>query len=598
MGLCAGLALPAAGAFRLHTSCRAPSRSLPLFRNASGKKERTMGLAGIAIILFLASNLAFALLTRAPSDHVSFALESRRISGFRLACTMLASNLSAFTIFGVSGASYRIGWAYFPVMAFGTAFMALSFPLFGIPLRRLAARHGWISPGDAIRDRFRSPAAGALFSILLLIYTLPYIATQAGTAGALLSTSLGLHPWTGSAIVMTVVLLYILRGGIRSVTNSDILQLLVMLALGCTAALIVFSAAAALPASAATEAFQQALSREGRNSSTVLELAGYYLLWFFADPMFPHLTQRFFAARDDRSLLRVMAAYPFVSLAIFFAMTSVGVAGILLEPGLAGRQTDGIYTILMARYGGLAGPVFSLAALAALMSTLDSQILSSTSLLIELFQGRSGKKPLDSRHAGFHRSQLSLATWYRLGASALVLIGWLVSLRPPTTLLSFLTSGSFLGYASLAPVMLAALYAPNVGSTSALAAMLAGSGLVLALGLGILQPPVPAILLILAVTGSILAAGAVLRRGRMDFLPRVDACAVNPRYWLVLATFFFLGTDFWNFGKPVTRFAGIPVWVWYHAVAILAMGLFLATQGTALLPERRTKSSKIKEDDV
>lgn len=545
-----------------------------------------MGLAGIAIILFLASNLAFALLTRAPSDHVSFALESRSISGFRLACTMLASNLSAFTIFGVSGASYRIGWAYFPVMAFGTAFMALSFPLFGIPLRRLAARHGWISPGDAIRDRFGSPAAGALFSILLLIYTLPYIATQAGTAGALLSTSLGLHPWTGSAIVMAVVLLYILKGGMRSVTNSDILQLLVMLALGCTAALIVFRAAAALPASAGTEVFQHALSREGRNSSSVLDLAGYYLLWFFADPMFPHLTQRFFAARDDRSILRVMAAYPFVSLVIFFAMTSVGVAGILLEPGLAGRQTDGIFTILMARYGGLAGPAFSLAALAALMSTLDSQILSSTSLLIELFQSRTGDKSLESEQAGPLRAQRSLTAWYRLGASALVMTGWLISLRPPTTLLGFLTSASFLGYASLAPVMLAALYVPHVGSKSAMAAMLAGSGLVFALGVGMLHTPVPAILLILAVTGGILAIGAALQHRRRHPLSKTDTCPINPRYWLVLGTFFFLGTDFWNFGKPVSRFAGIPVWVWYHAVAILAMGLFLAAQGSALLPER------------
>lgn len=417
-------------------------------------------------------------------------------------------------------------------------------------------------------------------------------------AGALLSTSLGLHPWTGSAIVMAVVLLYILRGGMRSVTNSDILQLLVMLALGCTAALIVFSAAAALPASAATEAFQQALSREGRSSISVLELVGYYLLWFFADPMFPHLTQRFFAARDDRSLLRVMAAYPFISLAIFFAMTSVGVAGILLEPGLTGRQTDGIYTILMARYGGLAGPVFSLAALAALMLTLDSQILSSTSLLIELFQSRSGKKPHTTRHAGHPRSRLSLAAWYRLGASALVLTGWLVSLRPPTTLLSFLTSGSFLGYASLAPVMLTALYAPSAGSRSAIATMLAGSGLVLALGLGILHLPVPAILLILAVTGAILATGAAVHHKLRRPPSRMDSCSVNPRYWLVLATFFFLGTDFWNFSKPVTRFAGIPVWVWYHAVAILAMGLFLATQGSALLPERCTKYSKTKEDDV
>ncbi|MFP4491525.1 MAG: hypothetical protein ACLFNZ_08615 [Spirochaetaceae bacterium] len=40
---------------------------------------------------------------------------------------MAATNFSAFTFFGLSGAGYRTGYAFFPIMAYGTGFMALSF---------------------------------------------------------------------------------------------------------------------------------------------------------------------------------------------------------------------------------------------------------------------------------------------------------------------------------------------------------------------------------------------------------------------------------------------------------------------------------------
>ncbi len=59
-------------------------------------------------------------------DTAEYVLAGRALAGPALLATLAASNLSAFTIFGVSGASYRLGWAFFPVMAFGTAFMAFS----------------------------------------------------------------------------------------------------------------------------------------------------------------------------------------------------------------------------------------------------------------------------------------------------------------------------------------------------------------------------------------------------------------------------------------------------------------------------------------
>jgi hypothetical protein len=45
--------------------------------------------------------------------------------------TMVATNFSAFTVFGASGAGYRDGYAFFPIMGFGTGFMAITFWIIG-----------------------------------------------------------------------------------------------------------------------------------------------------------------------------------------------------------------------------------------------------------------------------------------------------------------------------------------------------------------------------------------------------------------------------------------------------------------------------------
>ena len=60
------------------------------------------------------------------SGDESYYLAGRSLSGPVLLVTMAATNFSAFTVYGSSGASYRIGLSFLPIMAFGTGFMAVS----------------------------------------------------------------------------------------------------------------------------------------------------------------------------------------------------------------------------------------------------------------------------------------------------------------------------------------------------------------------------------------------------------------------------------------------------------------------------------------
>lgn len=570
-----------------------------------------MGFSAVVTLAFLALGGLFALGRRENRSQEDFAVAGRRLSGAALLATLAASNLSAFTVFGVSGAAYRTGWAFFPVMAFGTAFMALSFAYIGVPLRRLSAERGWLTPGDFIAGRFGSRAAGFVFSALSLAYTLPYLSAQAASGGRLIAAATGLPAALASALLVATVTLYVFRGGMRAVVRTDALQLAALVGLGLAAAVVVARAYAGAGDGLAA-ADPGASARAGADGSLPLAaLAGYYLLWSLADPMFPHFMQRFFSARGDRALLSSMVAYPFVLLLVFLPMSAIGVMGRALTPGLTGAAADGVFTLLVTRYAGpIVGPIFSVAALAALMSTMDSQLLSCSTMIVrDLGGGIAGQVRPRATKGGAKAdlpTEAGRARLMALAGAALGLVAWLSSLRPPEAMLSFLNRAAFPGYASLAPAALAALYLPGVGAGAAVASLLAGAALVALQAAGAFAPPIPAVFFNLGAQALILAAGYAARGSRRRITKRdggaadrapaeavvppvaVAPVAVGRRAvpWMVLfAALAFSGLDPWSFIAPAWSrpgLFGVPAWLWYQVALTASLGAAFAALARAM----------------
>ena len=449
--------------------------------------------------------------------------------------------------------------------------MALSFVLFGIPLRRMSRSAGWLTPAHCVRDRFGSKSLALVYASILLVFTVPYLAVQIGSAGKIISSISGLPPWLCSLILISIIALYIIRGGMRSVVRTDILQAFALYAFAGLAFYIIYAFFSKNSPQAATAVLASRLAdRSGAGGALPLvSLLSYYALWFLADPIFPHLTQRFFAAKSDKALLASMAMYPFASALIFFMMTGLGVAGALLIPGLKGSASDTIFTELSALAAGKWAPLFSIAALAALMSTMDSQLLSCASILVE----------------DFIPSKKDSVPFIKTVTLLFALLSWLVSLKPPASILSFLTGTAFAGYAVLAPVMLAAIYLPREGKRAALLSLVAGSALVLVQALKLWTPPFPAVFFNALVEAVILAAGLLVSRVASGSLkaksqPKPEAIVapykneyLTPLSMLAVLLLLLLGTDFWNFGKTPTLFFGIPTWVWYQCGATLILGM-------------------------
>ena len=138
-------------------------------------------------------------------------------------------------------------------------------------------------------------------------------------------------------------------------------------------------------------------------------------------------------------------------------------------------------------------------ALAAFMSTLDSQLLALSSMLSRDVYKR------------YWRPQASLAEQVRVGqlvVIALAVAGLVIALRPPEAILSLATH-SFSGLALLFPMLVGSVYGLRWSSFGAMASVIAGEAVLLGLAIGLIPesvqggflPVIPALVTACAVLG-------------------------------------------------------------------------------------------------
>ena len=509
---------------------------------------------------------------RAQKGSADFFLAGRSIGPVLLLLTMAATNFSAFTVFGFAGAGYRFGYAYYPIMAFGTGFMALTFLFIGIPVWRAGLEMGAVSPSELILLRFRNWPLRLAYSAVMVVFTLPYLAIQPMGAGYALEGLLGIPYVWGAVAVTLVVVGYVLLGGMRGVVWTDAVQGFLMLA---AMAAVFFGLAKALGGfgSANARVFAEApelFSRPGGAGMFTLGIwFSYMVLWLLCDPMFPQLFQRFLAAKNERSLRLTALLYPLVTGVLFFLPVAVGVMGRLIVPGLEGKATDQVLPLAVGKVlPGWMGALAIGAGLTALMSTMDSQLLTLGSIFSR-----------DARQLAVVKGTRFFGR--RAVVAGLALIGLLLALKPVATILQIATE-TFTGLAVLFPVTVAGIYWKKTNPWAGLASIVAGEGLVVLYHYKLLPtfgllPVIPVVL----VTGLVLVVGSIVWPAHgLEPLATVPRSAW--RWVAIFAIVFALGIDFWNWGRAQLSWFGLPGWVWYHfglclLVSVL-MGLYFLVQ--------------------
>jgi SSS family solute:Na+ symporter len=339
-------------------------------------------VVGYLLIALGVGLAAYRVTERAAED---FYLASRTLGTVVLLFTVFATLLSAFTFFGGPDTAYSFGPEWILVMGLmdGIIFAVLWYVV-GYKQWLLGRRHGYVTLGELLGDRFGSRSIRALVAGVSLFWLFPYVMLQQiGAGGALAALTDGALPFAaGAALITGFMIVYVVLAGMRGIAWTDTLQGAFMLLMVWAALLWILVAVdgGIGTINAGLEASNPeflALGSEFYTPGTMLTFA---VSIAFGVAMFPQVNQRFFAAGSEAVLKRSFALWPVLVLLLFVPAFLLGTwaRGLGLEADVAAGES--ILPVILAEYTPVWFAALVIAgAIAAMMSSSDSMLLSGSS---------------------------------------------------------------------------------------------------------------------------------------------------------------------------------------------------------------------------
>ena len=224
-------------------------------------------------------------------------------------------------------------------------------------------------------------------------------------------------------------------------------------------------------------------------------------------------------------------------------------------PDLVGKQADRILPLVLTLIAGdfMAALVMA-AGLAALMSTMDSQLLTLSSIFTRDIAPRIVKSENESSVTG------------RVFVIILSLAGLALAYKPPATILQIATQ-TFTGLAVLFPTVIFGLYFSRVYALAGILSILCGEAALIAFYFKWISSSVflPVIWVMIITFSVYLITHAALLRKENRLSISAPQWLSNTYFWL-FSGIFVLAMDFWAWGKVEPTFWGIPLWVGYFVI--------------------------------
>ena len=296
-----------------------------------------------------------------------------------------------------------------------------------------------------------------------LFLTLTGIFVLAGAR--LFEATLGLDYLVALVVGAVVIVAYTVAGGFLAVAWTDFFQGLLMLA-----ALVIVPLLAFGTGGADAPAPELSLNvTEGLTLLGWLSLVAWGLGYFGQ----PHVLARFMAIASPADVPRATSIAMGWMLVVSAGAIAVGIGGQLALPApIDNPEAVFIELTALLLHPIVAGMVLA-AILAAVMSTIDSQLLvASTSLAEDVWAPLRGSDPTGGE----------LVLVGRVAVVLVAALAFVLALDPDARVLA-LVSYAWAGLgASFGPLVLACLYAPRLRTSGALASMIVGGGTVVLWG--------------------------------------------------------------------------------------------------------------------
>lgn len=356
-----------------------------------------LALGAYLVIVLGIAYVAMKRLKVTPDDYY---LAGRGLGTLVLTGTVLATWFSTFAFLGGPGTFFSSGsgWLWFGLFNITGPILIW---VIGTRFWLLGRKFDHVTPSDLVAQFYEDDdSVRILVAGIAIIALVPYAVIQLTGAAQALVGALGTQEYftIGIFLLMGMVSLYLFIGGLRAVAWIDTLQATIFMpALILTAALVVYwSGGFSAGWSAALVENAELWTFSGEGAGAWYTGA---LVWTMAWVFIPHMWQRMLMAKNPKVIARTAAASGTISLWVitFTALIIGGVGSGLITELPEGTAADGFMTILYAEFFPVMAIVITVAAFAAGMSTISSQILTTSSIFVRDIAKKPFRPDMDSR---------------------------------------------------------------------------------------------------------------------------------------------------------------------------------------------------------
>lgn len=315
--------------------------------------------------------------SKKSSTAADFIVAGRSLPLWLCTATVIATWFGGGVLIGVAGAAYDRGFLGVIADPFGATLCLLLLGLFFVRIFRRLKYFTWV---ELIEQRF-GRTASFIASLGGLASSLFWVAGMLVAFGIVFETLTGVPKNVGIVSGAVVVVLYTMMGGMLAVALTDFLQLLII-AVGLVVLLVVvlLNAGGWTPIAAQIpEPMFRMLPLENTGEQWMNYVRA-WLIFGLADIASQALIGRALSARSEQVAQRAFLLGALGYLGFAMIPVTLGIMASVMLPGLADAESV-IPALAFEHLHPLAIAVFVGAILAAIMSSCDSSLLASSSIL-------------------------------------------------------------------------------------------------------------------------------------------------------------------------------------------------------------------------
>lgn len=364
-----------------------------------------MTITGIVFIIYLTVLITVGLVTfKFNKTQEDYLLAGRKLGPWVVAFSERASGESAWLLMALPGAAIAIGlgevWTVIGIISG----IILSWFIIANRLRSETEKYRALTIPQYLHRKYqdKSNIIRLFSSFIIAFFFAFYVSAQFHASGKIINSIFGLDEIIGISIGALIIVLYTLMGGFFAVAWTDLIQGIIMISTLVILPIIGFielqEAGISVSESVLNATNNQASLTMGLTGWAAVSLVIGGLSWGFGYFGQPHLVIRYMSIKrthEIKTARKIAAAWavPGVSGAFLIGIVALAMFGENFFPDVEQAMP---YLAMHLLPGWIAGILIS-GAVAAMMSTADSQLLVSTSAITVDFYNHFLKRKINDR---------------------------------------------------------------------------------------------------------------------------------------------------------------------------------------------------------